>query len=537
MSDKRNKGEAFPRRGDVIIRPTDRQDQGQPARPRKKLPPPKKTAWLGYLALILITLAAYAPMLKSDMIWSEYDEPERSRFTSMEHWSEAWHLSEIRRGNPFEVSSYFFEKHLPFPTATTHHAINILLHLFAALLLLKTLEALKLPAAFSASLVFALHPSVVPVIFWSGYRGELIALIFLLAALFFGVRNKNARDFGWLLVFSLLAFFVHPGTLVLPLVLGLCIYASRGSTELKDYNRILPLLCFALFIGVWTQGASQSAEVDAGNPLSIAAVNLFFFLKQALLPIQLALFHPLQESADYSVGAQYSFLPFLIFIPLYGLIFVNIRKNWARALLLGLTGYLLLVIYGLTHTGSFVDGSIAHQDYLQYLAMPALISLVICTAGGVVRSIGSGGKYIWYLGFAIFVSIQVSITATFSYKLSDQAQVWQTLIEQWPDSWEPKLALINTVREQEEDSDLLSRQDMIDLLDSVLSQQPDRIEERQLLARVYRDLGQNANALREYRRILRETEPDDLLLEEAATFYDSLGLSWDANNARERISE
>ena len=48
---------------------------------------------------------------------------------------------------------------------------------------------------------------------------------------------------------------------------------------------------------------------------------------------------------------------------------------------------------------------------------------------------------------------------------------------------------------------------------------------------------QNSNALRQYKHILRSSEPNNEFLLEAAEFYDRIGLDWDANNARERITQ
>jgi hypothetical protein len=47
----------------------------------------------------------------------------------------------------------------------------------------------------------------------------------------------------------------------------------------------------------------------------------------------------------------------------------------------------------------------------------------------------------------------------------------------------------------------------------------------------------STNALRQYKRILRDSEPNDEFLLEAAELYDRLGLSWDAKNARGRITQ
>ena len=120
--------------------------------------------------------------------------------------------------------------------------------------------------------------------------------------------------------------------------------------------------------------------------------------------------------------------------------------------------------------------------------------------------------------------------------MSDREQLWYNISQQWPDAWLPKLALIHTIQDGGSESELLNQSEIIELLEDILNQQPDLIQERQLLARIYLKDRQNANALRQYRRILRDSEPDNYFLLEAADFYDSLGLNWDANNVRERMT-
>ena len=115
--------------------------------------------------------------------------------------------------------------------------------------------------------------------------------------------------------------------------------------------------------------------------------------------------------------------------------------------------------------------------------------------------------------------------------------MWYNLSEQWPDSVLPKYALIDTIEKGGGVSNLLNRNETIEIIEDILDQQPDRIELREKLARIYRNEGQNTNALRQYKRILRDSEPNDEFLLEAAELYDRLGLSWDAKNARGRITQ
>ena len=537
MSETKPPTPRVPRQGNLIKPPATKSSNAAKQRRRAKTIPPKPAGWLAYLALILLTIASYIPIVNSGLIWSEYDEVERSAYQSLDSWTQAWSPEMLRHEDPISLNSYFLEQKLPFPPALTHHTINLLLHICAAIFLLKSLDALKLPAAFSASLLFALHPTVLQTIYWSGYREDLVGLTLLLAALYFGIRNRGAGDFVRVIVISILAYLAHPATLLLPLVLGLCIFQQQANFHLKNYNRLLPLLCLALFIGVWTQSNQAVAEIELSDRLSIYAQNLFFYLKQAIAPVELSLFHPFDHSQGYSVGAQYSFLPFLLFIPFYILIAINFRKSWTRGILLGLTAYLLLILYGLSQTGTFIDGSLANEDHLHYIALPFMIALLTCTAGGIVRNMGSGGKILWYIGFPLFALLELSLTLSYASSVSDRAQMWHTLSKQWPQAWQPKIALLQTIQASGEESNLLDRNQMIEMLENILKLQPNRMQERIALARIYRDSEQKTNALREYKRILRDFEPEREFLSEAAEFYDQLGLSWDANNARARMRE
>jgi hypothetical protein len=49
--------------------------------------------------------------------------------------------------------------------------------------------------------------------------------------------------------------------------------------------------------------------------------------------------------------------------------------------------------------------------------------------------------------------------------------------------------------------------------------------------------GQRTNAVREYKRILRESTPDNDFLEEAAGLFDKVGLTWEASKTRERKTQ
>ena len=132
------------RQRNLILPPAHTSDTEPVRHRRSKAPWSKPAGWLAYIVLVLLTVISYSPIFLSSLAWSEYDQVERSPYQSMEVWTEAWALEMIRTEDPITLSSYFIEQKIPLEPSDVHHAINLLLHITAAILLLKNLEALKL---------------------------------------------------------------------------------------------------------------------------------------------------------------------------------------------------------------------------------------------------------------------------------------------------------------------------------------------------------------------------------------------------------
>ena len=505
-----------------IQKPVDKVQKNHHSRKSLRVSVIRPTRWSEYIALIFLTICCHAPILQSDLLWTEYDQVERSSYQSIDAWTEVWTSSKYLKDDPITLSSYFLEQALPLPTPAIHHSINLLFHIFSVIILFKILTILKLPAAFCASLVFALHPCALQTIFWSGYRTEIVALILLLMALFTGIINKGFKGFIGLIIVSLIAYWLHPANLFLPIILGFCIFYQKTTFELKDYNRLLPLIFLAFFVGIFVHSKESGIQYYIGEQINISAHNLFFFINQALVPSNLSLFHPIGESNNLKFSGFINLLPFLFIATCYFIIIPNYKKSWARGLLLGLSSYILLSMYSLFSFGSFIDGTQAQVNFNQHIALPAILCTCICSLRSVTRKMGTSGSIVWWFGFSLLTIIQFSFTNLYARSLSNRAQMWYDISEQWPNSLLPKLALLHTTQNSDEESDLLTQNQSIDLLENILQQQPSLISERKLLARIYRKSGQNTNAIRHYKHILRETKPNNKFLSEAADFYLSL---------------
>jgi hypothetical protein len=386
-----------------------------------------------------------------------------------------------------------------------------------------------------AALAFALHPAVVQPLFWSGYRTELIALILILLSLRFGIRNRNSTDLILMLALTAVASTLHPVALGLPILIALCIFYQKNSFKLHDYNRLLPAVGIVLFVAIWTHSGRPVTPLPEGvDHFSVLGANIYHAVARLLTFSEPALFYPFNNQERYSIGAQNSLFPLILLVPIYILIAFHLEKRWGRGLLLGFSAFLLMLLYGATRIGRFIDGAPALEDYGLYVALPFLISLAICGLTAFFRSVGSAGKIFCSSLIGLVLIFQMVLTTSYSYAISDTPTLWKSLVKQWPESAAAKTALIDSVVANERD--LFTEEETIELLLQILQKRPDQHRHRIMLARLYRSARQNTNALREYRRILRDTEPGEAFMQETADFFDQLGMNWEANNVRERLA-
>jgi Flp pilus assembly protein TadD len=130
------------------------------------------------------------------------------------------------------------------------------------------------------------------------------------------------------------------------------------------------------------------------------------------------------------------------------------------------------------------------------------------------------------------LSLECIFSYTHSLETRDSSKMWQSISKQWPESGQAQMAYVESVLNQ--GSNKIKKDTLILLMQGLLEKEPEKVEIRKILARTLRDAGQPNNALREFRRILRDGTDDVVFLNEAADFLEYRGLEFEARKIRER---
>jgi protein O-mannosyl-transferase len=386
-----------------------------PARRPTPAPPPQgsrarwgRKEWLLAAALMTATLVVYSPLAQCGFV--NYDDHEyvyqnshvlAGLTSSGFRW--AWTTFRAANWHPLTWLSLQLDAQLFGKQAWGYHLTNLLLHLANTLLLFALLRRLT-GAAWRSALVavlFAVHPLHVESVAWVAERKDVLSTFFGLLAVSAYARYAEAPGVGRYLLVVLgmaLSLLAKPMLVTLPGLLLLLDYWPLGrwqpggkvpagpagpASKAVPLSRLLvekvPLLILAAASGavtVWAQkegGTVQSlTRIPLPERLANAGVSCGQYLRQTLVPVDLAIFYPHPEaslSLGLAVGAvflvaavtglalwwgrRFPYLPvgwlwFLVtLLPVIGLVQVGSQARADRYTYIPLVGIFLLVVWGL----------------------------------------------------------------------------------------------------------------------------------------------------------------------------------------------
>jgi tetratricopeptide (TPR) repeat protein len=327
------------------------------------------------LALTLAGAGAYLPALGGGFV---FDDPlliERSRFlrgplsaiwfgaTASDYWPVTW-------------TALWVQWRLFGTSPAGYHAVNLALHLGAAILLWRVLSALRVPGAWVAGLLFALHPAGVETAAWISEQKNTLSAVLFLLTLGAWVRFDEERTprLRWTAVaLFALALLAKVSVAFLPAVLLGLAWARRRRIGRRDLADVLPFALLAIAaaaVNVWFQhenamGGGWAPARTLAERLGGTAWAYLRYVQTAYLPVRLAILYP-----PWPVGpeSRWWWVPAAAVLVLFAALW-RFRSGPARPALLAL-GYQLAAVVPVIGLVDIAFLRLAPvSNHLQYLAL------------------------------------------------------------------------------------------------------------------------------------------------------------------------
>ena len=480
-----------------------------------------------------LLLTNYGPMLADDGLqrfWGSLEAPDYYPLT----WSSLW--IEMRLwGGDFRHGEH---------NAAGYHITNVAMHAIGALLLWRVLRRLRVPGAWLAATVFAVHPVTVASVGWISERKNVLSLIFYLLTILWFLRMYQSEQpgrrwtfFGLSLLAYVLGLISKTSIVSIPVVLMLCLWYLEGNRLWKpavdaapDEPRwfstpaarwslvLLPFMALSLAAGVLTMYTQQHTVIGdtiiyaphEHGPwrLALAGISPWFYLWKLVVPQPLLMIYPRWDFAVTKTAC----LPGIAMVAgLAALVWYSVKgRAWARVCLIVALYFLALIIpvTGLLGDMYFHKHSLV-ADHLQYLAMIGPIALAIGAGALLARRLGQAGMRAGMVLGAVLVVALVAKTWQQSRYYENQRTLWEYNLHHNPDAWMACYNLgtvlateANAVSDPAEHKELLKWASTY--FQHAIKVQPDWIDSYNNYGLVLMSLGDEAQAERMFREGIRQ---------------------------------
>jgi len=406
---------------------------------------PRTFAWLGAASLAALTVFAYWPAWHGGFIWDDDRYVTHNYLLiASDGLRRIWFsLDAPSQYFPLTYTVLRIERSLWDLNPVGYHWVNILLHLGNALLVWCILARLKVPGAWLAATIFALHPVQVESVAWiSELKNVLMGFFFLLTLLtwieYVDATHKHRRIlYVAALVFYLLALSAKATACTLPAALLLVLWVKKTAIGRRALLEIIPFVLLALGMGllaVWWekyhQGTRMLVSLGPLERLLIASRAVWFYLGKIFWPAKLTFIYPRWQIDAASPVAYFWLIAAIAFVVAiyYG------RRRFGRSVevatlffivTLGpLLGFIMLYTFRYTFVA----------DHYQYLASIGPIALASAGLVTLSRSSKTRQRVVGGTSFAILICLGL-LTWQQSATYRDAETLWRATIAKNPDCW------------------------------------------------------------------------------------------------------
>jgi tetratricopeptide (TPR) repeat protein len=477
--------------------------------------------WLWGFLLAAATFLAYAPAWNGQPVWDDDAHITKSDLRPPAGLCRIWTQPGATPQYYPLVHTVFWVEHRVFGDATIgYHLLNILLHVFCALLLVMVLRRVGMPcgAAWLAGGIFALHPVTVESVAWiTELKNTLSGVFFLSAALAYLTfdRKREKKHYAIALMLFLFGLSAKSVIVTLPAALLVVFWWKRGSIAWKrDVAPLLPFFAIGIISGLFTAWMERRLVDAVGSEFNVTVIDrcliagraLWFYLAKLLWPADLIFTYP-RWHIDAAATGQYLFPAAFLLV---AVLFWQLRSR-TRAPLAVLLYFAIMLFPALGFVNIYYFRYSFVADHFQYLAStgPIVAAAASIERGSCLLNEGFRRPAKLLLGCALLSALFL-LTWRQSGMYADAGTLYRTTIRRNPDCWmaHNNLGILSADMGRNEEAMAHYRR--------ALELKPDNAEARNNLGALLEKTGRTGEAVVHYRKAL-ETNPN------CAQAYDNLG--------------
>ena len=399
--------------------------------------------WKPALLLIVITMVAYGPALVGGFVCDDdVFVKQNPLITEPGGLGKIWSIHCPLPYFPLTYTSFYLEYRLWGLNPAGYHLINVLLQAASALLLWHILNRLRVPGAWLAAAIFAIHPVQVESVAWiSERKNVLMGFFFLLTicAWLPFIDERTARPWRYyvlsLIIFGL-ALAAKPTACTLPTALLLIVWLKKMPISWQRIAQIAPYVVMGLGMGLismWWEHHYHDTEgipfkIGEAERLLIASRAIWFYLAKLFWPVDLTI-----EYSRWTVSASDSraYL-WIASTALASALIWSARARTGR-------GVEVAALYFVTTLGPML-GFIMHgmykysfvADHFQYLACIGPIALASAGISELAQRLRTRTMYLIF-NSALLITLGI-LTWNQAKMYATPEAFWETTLKRNPDS-------------------------------------------------------------------------------------------------------
>jgi len=398
------------------------------------------------LALILaaITMIAYLPAFGGGFLWDDAELiVNQPCVTGSSGWGAIW-SGRTPDYYPLTYSLFRLEWMLWGHWTPGYHAVSILLHSVAAILVWRILLLLFIPGAWWGAALFALHPVNVASVAWISETKNTLSLPLALGAslLFLSsqhgltphrsrVRAGSAGAMALLLF--LMSLLSKSSGVTLPLVWLILLRWKQGRFSLSSLLSTAPYLVLSAVSGLCTLWFQHHHAIKGWrDPVagltekSLRAMeSVGFYLKQILLPRDLSMLYATGNTELHAYGSLLA-----LALGMAATLLCLKRRSFAWWWMSGFGCFLTLLFPVLGFLPMYYLRLAPVADHWLYLP-----GIPIFAMAGSALAFLARGRLIRYLPCLLLLGLLGSLTWKRCNDLRDTLSLWRSVIRHDPRSW------------------------------------------------------------------------------------------------------